>query len=625
MSVKKPSRILRVFGAIVNWMIRLALVLAIGWVLFQATTTFATQWTIGQQVSARGAAYVATASAIAPTLVTFTALPSDTPTATLTPSDTPSATATLTPSETSSATNTSVPTLTPTNTPTREPAIQPLQVLVSNTPLASATSGAGSPPLPASNTPLGVQAASTNTMTATVEATLTPTASATSISTPTLTIAPTSTAAPSPTGVVELSLPTLLPPADPDPSHVDVTAVPTRVEPIPRNYNLVNILLLGTDAEITNDGTTRTDTMIIVSINRDTGNVSMLNLPRDLFVWIPAGSMQRLNVAYGWGEAIGWTDGGWGLMRQTIWYNFGINVHYYALVNISEFTEIIDTVGGVDVAVDCAIQDYPLIGAEVPAAAEPYGEDGLYTLGVGYYHLTGAEAVWYARSRNNTLEFDRGRRQQQILRAIWRAARDNGLINSVPDLWDDVIEVVETNIDFNVVLELLPIAANMNSGDIESFTPVRTYHTLPWQPPDGQNVQLPVPETMRELLEDFYTPPSETQVDVEGASVTVYNGTTNENWDRVATDRLLWDGFSAVAAGSAETTDYTETVLIDYSGSEKGSSLEAIARLLNIRPENVRVEPDPNRTSDFAVILGSSYNSCTVEGILPVEGATAVP
>jgi hypothetical protein len=125
---------------------------------------------------------------------------------------------------------------------------------------------------------------------------------------------------------------------------------------------------------------------------------------------------------------------------------------------------------------------------------------------------------------------------------------------------------------------------------------------------------------------DFYTPPTESQVTVERASIAVYNGTTNADYDRVAADRLNWEGFGAVAAGTADNTTYTETTIIDLTGEEKGSSLEAVASLLNVRPENVLIQPDPNRTTDFQVIVGSNYNSCSEAGVLaPEEGGEVTP
>lgn len=405
---------------------------------------------------------------------------------------------------------------------------------------------------------------------------------------------------------------------NPDTSGANApTDVPTAVPSLDRRgYDMVNIALLGNDSEITGEAIARTDTMIILSINRSTGTVSMLSLPRDLYVYIPGWTTQRLNLAYLRGESVGWTDGGFGLLRQTLFYNFGINVHYYAMVNLSGFTALVDAVGGVNLTVDCAIEDLPLVGTQLPAAAVRVNEDGYHVLPVGRYFMSGAEALWYARSRYNSIEFDRGRRQQQIIRAVWRQARDNGLLTNLPQLYNEGIQYVDTNLAFEDILGLLPFAVNLDPSRIEQFYLVRTYHTTPWTTPDGDNVQLPNYDNLRPMLEDFYTPPTESQVAFESASIAVYNGSSLPDLDLVASGRLADDGFVAISSGAAPTTDYVDSILIDYTGRSKGSSLERIATLLNINPQNIRIEPRADRSVDFEVILGSGYNSCSSQQVI---------
>jgi LCP family protein required for cell wall assembly len=397
------------------------------------------------------------------------------------------------------------------------------------------------------------------------------------------------------------------------------TLVPTAVPAVDRRgQDLVNIILLGNDGEITGGGYFGTDTMIIVSVNRTAGTVAMLSLPRDLLVYIPGWTMQRLNIAYVRGETGGWTNGGFGLLRQTIFYNLGINVHYYAMVDLSGFKAIVDAVGGVSIAVDCAIQNLPLIGAEVPAAAVRVNDDGAYVLPVGYYHFNGAEALWYARARDNSSDFDRGRRQQQVLRAVWRQARDNGLLLNAPALWAEGSQYIQTNMAFEDLISLIPIALNLDPSRIEQFRFRRLYDTQPWQPPDGSFVQVPIYEHILEMLNDFYTPPTPNQIARANDRIRVLNGTTNENWDTVAAESLGWRGFAAFSAGgAAEPTE--RTILIDYTGSERGSNRQTIAAALNVRQENIHIQPDPNRTVDFEVIVGADYNACNETGILPVD------
>ena len=429
------------------------------------------------------------------------------------------------------------------------------------------------------------------------------------------------TSTPTPLPPVErFELPTLVFPDDAPSDLQAPTAIPTRIPPITRNHDLVNIAILGSDQEVAGDNTIRTDTMIIVSINRDTGTVSMLSLPRDLFVYIPSLGMQRLTVAFGRGENYGWTGGGFGLFRDTMIYNFGINVHFYAKVDITGLEGIINLLGGVNVAVDCAIQDYYPIKPieELDLTKDIYENYQLRTMNVGYYHLNGFDAQWYARSRKNSSDFDRGRRQQQLLRGIFRQALNQGQLGNLPTLWNQGMELVETDMTLNQALTLVPIALTLNDSQIESFTFIPTYHTQSWTTPDGSNVQLPIYETLIPLLEDFYTPPNVSQVDVQSATVRVLNGTAKPFFDYVGMERLRNEGFNAFADGNASILGVPQTMIIDRSGQTKGSRLLELQSILNVANENIIIEPDPNRIADYEVILGDTYNSC-VGGVLEVE------
>jgi LCP family protein required for cell wall assembly len=415
-------------------------------------------------------------------------------------------------------------------------------------------------------------------------------------------------------------LPTLFIYSGPDHRESAPTAIPTAVQPVDRHGDdLMNILLIGNDGEITNDGSLRTDSMIVVSINRTAGTVAMLSIPRDLYVFIPSWTMQRINTAWAYGESVGWTDGGFGLMRQVMLYNLGINVHHYAMVDLTGFKALVDAVGGVELAVDCAIQDLPLVDADVPAAAYQASDPDYWVLPVGSYTMTGAEALWYARSRHNSSDFDRGRRQMQLLRAVWRKASAQGLLTQIPELWAQASPYVQTSLTLEDLLGLAPLAASLDPGRIEEFTLVRTYHTTPWQTPDGSYVQLPVYETMRPLLEDFYTPPTQNQITFEGATVGVFNGTTNANWDVVAAQRLQSEGFNAVALGPAPNSNHDRSLLVDRTGSAKGSSLASLSRALNLNADQITVDPAADRAFDFEVIIGQTYNSCSQGGVLPVD------
>ncbi len=394
------------------------------------------------------------------------------------------------------------------------------------------------------------------------------------------------------------------------------TRVPPQAPPLRREHSLVNIALLGSDDELTDDSFIRTDTMIVVSLNLDTGTIAMLSLPRDLFVYLPHGNMGRLNTAFGIGAMNGWDPGGgFGLLRQTLFYNFGLNVHYYARVNFSSFESIIDRLGGVDIAVDCAYKDYyPVNRGE----GEPL-EYRWRELPVGYYRFDGFDALWYARTRRYTDDFDRGRRHQQLLRAIWRQVRAQGLIATVPQLWRELIDLVDTDIPFDLALRLLPHLIDLELSEIENFTLLKIVHTTRWKTPDGAEVLLPNEEAVARLMQDFYTPPSPYQTALRGPSIGVYNGSGQENWDIVASERLRWSGYNAVALGaSVDAGEYPSNVLRDYVGSEKGSPVPGLLEALNMTEDQVERAPAAKRDYDYAVVIGRDYESCTF-GVLPIN------
>ncbi len=374
--------------------------------------------------------------------------------------------------------------------------------------------------------------------------------------------------------------------------------------------DILNILLIGTDSDVDpSDPSFRTDSMVIVSINRTANTVAMLSVPRDLYVYIPSLGMERINSAFQWGQAVGWKPGGgFGLLQQTILYNLGIPVHYYARVSFDGFKQIVDTLNGIDVSVDCSVSDLRFQGQYNDQKTPVYSP---FTLDVGYYHMNGSLALWYARMRHQSSDFDRNRRQQQVLRAIWRAGRDQGLISKAPELWGQLTSVVDTNLKLPDVIGLIPIALNLKPADIANYYMIKGKETKHWQAPSG-DVQLPDPEGFFRTINDFYTPPTTNRLGREIGLIEVVNGTPFKDWDKVAADRLAWEGFDAQAKGAAEST--AKTVIYDYTGSAKPGALAIMTKALNVRSEQVIKQPDPNRTADFRVVLGGDYNSCSVPG-----------
>jgi LCP family protein required for cell wall assembly len=409
----------------------------------------------------------------------------------------------------------------------------------------------------------------------------------------------------------------------PTPGTPPATEIPTPAIPIDVPNGVVNILLMGSDKR-PDDGGYRTDTLIVVSINKTEGTVNMLSLPRDLFVYIPGWTMARINTADSRGSAVGWPGGGPGLVKETLLYNFGITIHHYARVDFDGFRDIVDILGGIDVPVDCSLTGARLKDTTKRASDFPDYQGWIdytadennwidYTLPPGVHHLDGYTALWYARVREGSSDFDRARRQQQVLRAILTTARNNGLlsITKAPELWQQYGDLVTTDMGLGNMLQFVPIAADIQPNEIRSFILTPNLLTSWSDPQSGASVFLPNPGAVEDLVSIAMEPPAQNYVVNNSATVEVRNGTSIDRLDEVAADRLGTDGLDAIATGkSAEAPNQDKTVIYDYTGRQKTNQVVLMQRVLRVADVDVIAQPDPNRQVDYVVILGNNYQSC---------------
>ena len=411
----------------------------------------------------------------------------------------------------------------------------------------------------------------------------------------------------------DMTAPILIPSASPIPPAADPIALPDGV---------VNVMLLGTDHRLHRDSF-RADTIVVVSINTNESTVSMLSFPRDLYVYIPGWTMHRINAAYLFGEGYGWPGGGPGLTRETLMYNFGIPIHYYAEVNIDGFKQIVDSMGGIDVPVDCAVAGprlrEPRLWPEdfdTPQAFFDYTDDPAnyddYTLGVGVHHMDGETAMWYMRVRMGYGDLDRTRRQQQVMRAMWRQAQNTDMLLRIPEMWAAIGGVVRTDMGLGNMLELAPLAADLDTSRVRSavFTPDTV---TSWYTPDIGYVLVPNQPAVQNLVAQATHPPAANYAAEQTARVEVLNGTAIPRLDEVAADRLGWEGLIAIPAGTADPAPVT--LIYDFTGRVKADPLETLQRALRVPDENVIVQLDPNRTVDYRVVVGEDYRSCTARDL----------
>ncbi|MEJ2750375.1 MAG: LCP family protein, partial [Anaerolineae bacterium] len=430
--------------------------------------------------------------------------------------------------------------------------------------------------------------------------------------TPTIppTATPTSRPQVEPTLDVTIAIPTLLPEV-PTPETPIPTAVPTFEVP----DKTTNNLLLGSDTP--NGGESRTDTIIIVAINRDTLTASMVSLPRDLYVYIPGGLMNRINTAVTRGDETDYEGGGVGLLEQTILYNFGIPIHYYARVDFAAFQEIVDAMGGVDMAVSCRLKDWRLKSPELDVNDEDNWER--FTLEPGIYHMDGDLALWYARSRLTTSDFDRGRRQQQLLRAMLNQGVDLDLLSQVPTLWNTFKSEVETDMDIGLLLQLAAIAPNIRDNGIQNLylgNQVQSWLV----PSSGAQVLLPVWEgndMMQETLARLFQPPALNRANRAPIYVEIINATDNPDLAKLAADNLATHGFVPIISPD-QPQENAKTQISYYGNNFKGSYDWLLAWIFNAYRSSIELVSDqPDYAYNYRVILGNDYDPCRPELYAP--------
>jgi LCP family protein required for cell wall assembly len=242
----------------------------------------------------------------------------------------------------------------------------------------------------------------------------------------------------------------------------------------------INILLLGSDKR-PNDAGFRTDTIILLTLNPRTGEINLTSYPRDLYVYIPGWTVQRINTAFQYG--------GFESLALTFEYNFGVRPNYYVLINFWSFRHIIDSLGGIDVQVGKTLTD------------QRTGH-GNFTVRAGKRHMDGEMALWYVRSRYSTSDFDRTQRQQEVLRAIFIKLLSLDGVSRAPELFKTYRENVTTNLTLKNITPLLPMAASFTrKSQIQAYF-IGREQVIAWVTSSGAQVLLPIREEVKKVMRE---------------------------------------------------------------------------------------------------------------------------
>ncbi len=224
----------------------------------------------------------------------------------------------------------------------------------------------------------------------------------------------------------------------------------------------LDLLVLGLDARPGEGNLTRTDVIMLVGVQPRRLKVSVLSIPRDVFINVPGYGLQRINTINVLGEQAS-PGGGIDLLAAALQQEFKVGVDRSIRLNFQAFVDLVDAVGGISVDVPARIVDY----------AYPTMDGGTQVIEFesGTQQMDGERALIYARTRHADDDYQRAGRQQQVVSAV--AVR---LLN--PLTWGPALQILnqytETDLTFWDLLRYAPVLL-VQGGQFDRLVVNREY------------------------------------------------------------------------------------------------------------------------------------------------------
>lgn len=244
--------------------------------------------------------------------------------------------------------------------------------------------------------------------------------------------------------------------------------------------NIVNILLIGHDKRV-GEETSRSDSMIIATLNKKSNSIKLTSLMRDMYVKIPDYDYNKINSAYAFG--------GKDLLTETIEENFSVGIDGCIEVDFTGFEKIIDKIGGVDIELNRDEAYY-------------LNKKCKLSLTEGISTLTGETALEYARIRYvGNDDYERTERQRNMLTAMFFKVKGLG-VTELMDLADEILPLITTDLTNSQILGLVSRVILMDVSGIDTF---RIPADGKFKPDtiDGMSVLVPDLPENKALLKEF--------------------------------------------------------------------------------------------------------------------------
>lgn len=227
---------------------------------------------------------------------------------------------------------------------------------------------------------------------------------------------------------------------------------------VKKENNLINIVIFGIDARNLKSPS-RSDSIIILSINTETKKIKLISLMRDMFVEIPGKNKNRINTAYAFG--------GPELAIKTINHNFDLSISKYITINFYGFEKVIDNIGGVEI--DVKKDEIKYINSYMKETQNLFGGEYKEITKEGLQLLNGRQALAYSRIRYvGNADYERTERQRRVLTQIFNKVKSQGTTKKI-SLINSILPYIETNLSKNEIINLAYLITNLNEYKTEEL------------------------------------------------------------------------------------------------------------------------------------------------------------
>jgi LCP family protein required for cell wall assembly len=380
----------------------------------------------------------------------------------------------------------------------------------------------------------------------------------------------------------------------------------------------ISILVMGLDYrdwQDSPDAPSRTDSMMLFTIDPVNKTAGMLSIPRDMWVLIPGFDYAKINQAYFLGAANKLPGGGPGLAVKTVEQLLNVPIQYYAQIDFTAFTKMIDELGGIDVYVHQTMR------------VSLVGKAGSFELKPGVQTLDGPTLLAYVRNRyTDGNDFARSQRQQEVIMDI----RDEvlqfnmlpTLITKAPALYQELAGGIHTNLTLDQLIRLAVLAESLDRTRIQTVV-INDTDVMDSYSQDGQQILIPIPDRIRMRRDEIFAntappvspvgPVSQTTQVVgdpaklmksENARIAVRNGTA---FSGLATDTANYftkEGLSVVEQSNADQSYATSLI---YVYNSKPYTVRYLADLMKIPNSRIFNKFNPDAKFDVEVILGVDW------------------